>query len=112
MPEFEPHWRSRNFWLWIGASACWLLFTAVLAYRDVLAPHLKEIADFNTCVADHGRYACSGAIRMAEGGPVLPNPYVPYVILAISGPLAMLFAWLGLAWIREGMQAGADDPET
>jgi len=82
-----------------------------MAYVNVLAPHLKDVSDYNICVADHGLSACSNGIPFEESGPHLPSPYVPYVILAISGPLAILFGWLGVAWMREGFKTKQDETD-
>jgi hypothetical protein len=109
--DLGPNWRSGFFRLWIGASVCWVILTAVMAYENVLAPHQKDMSDYNICVADHGLSACRNGLPFEESGPHLPNPYVPYVILAISGSLAILFACLGVAWIREGLKTKPDGPE-
>jgi len=82
------------------------MFTAGMAYENVWAPHRKDVSDYNICVADHGLSACKNGIPFEEAGPHLPNPYVPYAILGVSGPLAILFAWFGVAWVREGLKPG------
>jgi hypothetical protein len=106
-----PNWRGGFFLLWIAASLCWVIGIAVMAYQNVEAPHLKDISDYKICVADHGLAACRNGIPFEESGPPLPNPYVPYAVLAISGPLVLLFAWLGVGWLREASAAQPDDPE-
>ena len=109
--KLELNWRSGFFRLWIAASLCWVIFSAVMAYENVVVPQQKVAADISTCIIDHGVSACSRNARLAAGEPPLPNPYVPYVILAVSGLLAMLFACLGVAWIREGLKTEPDGPE-
>ncbi len=107
----EPNWRGRLFRFWIAASACWLILTAALAYENVFVPQQKDVADYKTCVEDHGLAPCRDGLPFEESGPQLPNPYVPYIMLAICGPLAILFACLGVTWIREGLKTETDGPE-
>jgi hypothetical protein len=79
--------------------------------QGCVSPHLKEVSDYHICVADHGLAACSNGIPFEEAGPHLPSPYVPYVILGVIGPLAILFAGIGVAWIREEFKIRQDDSE-
>jgi len=99
------NWRTGLFRVWITASVCWVVLTAVLAYQAIIVPQQQAAAAFDACKADNegNGWRCITGISFGAENPVAP--YLPYLFMAVAGPLAMIAAWFAVKWVRDGFAA-------